>query len=147
MRLWTEAVALGWNECAYHSTYWTLPTQPSKFSQNVLSFWNPSLTPSRKAQYLSSGFTFAPTFYPLIFVVNEAAPVVFLLFVCGISMCLNELSMIDGKSVVGISIHSHGECWATGIGFGFGVGAGNGFGYGILEVAVMSDAGPSLLTL
>lgn len=48
--------------------------------------------------------------------------------------------MIDGKSVVGIRIHSHGACWA-GIGFGFGIG-GNGFGFGMLEVSSwMSDAG------
>lgn len=64
----------------------------------------------RQNSALSSGLTCARTFYPLIFGVNETTPVVFLLFVSGISIYLNEVFMIDGKSVVEIRIHSHGAC-------------------------------------
>lgn len=121
----------------------SLPIEPSLFSlPNSVRrlFWKPSLTPSGKALC----FTFVPTFYPLIFSFDESAPIVFLLFVCGISVCLNEISMTDGKSVVGISVHSHGECWATGIGFRFGVGGREWVWVWDSCSSCMRDAGPYL---
>ena len=63
-------------------------------------------------------------------------PIVFLLFVCVTSVCLNEIPVTDGQSVVGISIHSHGECERQELVLDLVLGAGSGIGYGILEVAV-----------
>lgn len=137
MRLWTKAVALRvkWMCLSFYllnPLSWAFQIQSEGFSGSLP--WPLQAKHCALPLHLLS----------ILFSFDESAPVVFLLFVCGISVCLNEISMTDGKSVVGISVHSHGECWATGIGFRFGVGGREWVWVWDSWSSCMRDAGPYL---